>query len=185
MLSWPLSNSQRRRPKPWRGGPNADRRSFSKAASGGPNKSPTTLLAELRVTTVQLNHLTVLRSRLDRDRARDDKRQWVQDRRARTRHLIELGSLVQKAGLVELVDDDRATLLGAFLEVAARLQGQEDEHQAVSQADQVTRWRRRGLRAFDADKEAADTEAIGRRMLCRGVAPKRWAYSRVNCWALS
>ena len=105
----------------------------------------------------------MLRNRLDRDRARDDKRQWVQDRRARTRHLIELGGLVQKAGLVELVDDDRATLLGAFLEVAARLQGQEDEHQGISQADQVTRWRRRGLRAFDADKEAADTEAMGRR----------------------
>lgn len=112
---------------------------------------------ELRATTAQLNRLTVLRNRLDRDRARDDKRQWVQDRRARTRHLIELGGLVQKAGLVELVDDDRATLLGAFLEVAARLQGQEDKHQGISQADQVTRWRRRGLRAFDADKEVADT----------------------------
>ena len=118
---------------------------------------------ELQATTAQLNRLTVLRNRLDRDQARDDKRQWVQDRRARTRHLIELGGLVQKAGLVELVEDDRATLLGAFLEVAARLQGQEDEHQGISQADQVTRWRRRGLRAFDAEKEAADTEAIGRR----------------------
>jgi hypothetical protein len=31
-------------------------------------------------------------------------------RRERTRHLIELGGLVQKAGLVELTDDDRATL---------------------------------------------------------------------------
>ena len=31
-------------------------------------------------------------------------------RRARTRHLIELGGLVAKAGLVELADDDRATL---------------------------------------------------------------------------
>jgi len=79
----------------------------------------------------------------------------VQDRRARTRQLIELGGLVQKAGLVELVDDDRATLLGAFLELAGRLREQEDEHQGVSQADQLTRWRRRGLRAFDADKAAA------------------------------
>ena len=70
---------------------------------------------------------------------------------------------MQKAGLVELVDDDRATLLGAFLEVAARLQGQEDEHQGASQADLMTRWRRRGLRAFDADKEAEDTETMGRR----------------------
>ncbi len=109
----------------------------------------------------QLKRLTVLRNRLDRDRARHDTRQWVQDRRARTRHLIELGSLVQKAGLVELVDDDRATLLGAFLELADRLQ--EDEHQEVNQADQLTRWRRRGLRAFDADKEAAEAVALGMR----------------------
>ena len=135
--------------------------SFSKAASGGPSKSPATLLTELRATTAQLHRLTVLRNRLDRDRARDDKRQWVQNRRARTRHLIELGGLVQKAGLVELVDDDRATLLGAFLELAGRLQ--EDEHREVSQADQLARWRRRGLRAFDADKEAVETVAAGLR----------------------
>ena len=31
-------------------------------------------------------------------------------RRERTRHLIELGGLLQKAGLVELASDDRATL---------------------------------------------------------------------------
>ena len=101
----------------------------------------------------QLKRLIVLRNRLDRDQARDDKREWVQDRRARTRHLIELGGLVQKAGLVELVDDDRATMLGALLELAARLRGQEegDERQGVSSADLMARWRRRGLRAFDAD----------------------------------
>jgi len=103
----------------------------------------------------------VLHNRLDLARARDDKREWVQDRRARTRHLIELGGLVQKAGLVELVDDDRATLLGAFLELADRLQ--KDEHQGVSQADQLTRWRRRGLRAFDADKDATEAVAMGMR----------------------
>ena len=114
---------------------------------------------------MQLNRLTVLRNRLDRDQARDDKRQWVHDRRARTRHLIELGGLVQKAGLVELVDDDRATLLGAFLEIAARLGGQEegDEHQGASQTDLMARWRRRGLRAFDADKAGGDTAATGMR----------------------
>jgi len=97
----------------------------------------------------------VLRNRLDLARARDDKREWVQDRRARTRHLIELGGLVQKAGLVELVDDDRATLLGALLELAGRLREQEDEHQGEKPADLLARWRRRGLRAFDADKEAS------------------------------
>ena len=98
----------------------------------------------------------MLRNRIESDQTRDDKREWVQDRRARTRHLIELGGLVQKAGLVELVDDDRATMLGALLELAAQLRGQEegDERQGVSQADLMARWRRRGLRAFDVDKEA-------------------------------
>lgn len=99
----------------------------------------------------------MLRNRLDLNRARDDKRQWVQDRRARTRHLIELGGLVQKAGLIELVDDERATLLGALLELAARLREQEDEHTGEDARDLMTRWRRRGLRAFDTDKEAATT----------------------------
>lgn len=95
----------------------------------------------------------MLRNRLDLARALADTRQWMQDRRARTRHLIELGGLVQKAGLVELVDDDRATLLGAFLEIATRLQQQEDERQGEKLADLIARWRRRGLRAFDADKQ--------------------------------
>jgi len=63
------------------------------------------------------------------------------DRRERTRHLIELGGLVQKAGLVELTDDDRAVMLGALLAVADKLQGDEREN-ALAQ------WRRRGKRAF-------------------------------------
>lgn len=62
-------------------------------------------------------------------------------RRERTRHLIELGGLVQKAGLIELTDDDRAVLLGAFLAVAAKLQGEERERA-------LTLWRRRGGREF-------------------------------------
>lgn len=65
-------------------------------------------------------------------------------RRERTRHLIELGGLVQKAGLVELTDDDRAVMLGAFLAIAAKLQGEERE-QAISL------FRRRGKRAFESD----------------------------------
>ena len=92
-------------------------------------------------------------NRLELARNRDDKQQWVQDRRARTRQLIELGGLVQKAGLVELVDDDRATLFGAFLELAGRLQ---DVGQAEEDAGNLkARWRRRGLRAFDADVSRA------------------------------
>jgi hypothetical protein len=108
------------------------------------------MLAELRATAAQLLQLTVLRNRLDLDRARDDKRQWVQDRRARTRHLIELGGLVLKADLVELLDDDRATILGALLDVAGQLRGADDAEPAHLRA----RWRRAGMRAFEADKDA-------------------------------
>jgi hypothetical protein len=62
-------------------------------------------------------------------------------RRERTRHLIELGGLIVKAGLVELVDDDRAVMLGLLTEAAARLRS-EDREQLL------TLWRRRGKRAF-------------------------------------
>ena len=80
-------------------------------------------------------------NRVEASQRRTDTRQWVADRRERTRHLIELGGLVQKAGLIELSDDDRSILLGAFLGVADKLQGD-----AREQA--LTLWRRRGSRAF-------------------------------------
>lgn len=76
--------------------------------------------------------------------ARTSMRDWQLERRERTRHLIELGGLVVKAGLVELADDDRAVLYGAFIAIAARLRGEE-------RAQALTLWRRRGKRAFDAD----------------------------------
>ncbi len=103
----------------------------------------------------------VARNRLEAARARTDTRDWAKARRERTRHLIELGGLVTKAGLVELVDDDRATLLGAFLELAARMGGQEEERQGVSQADLLVRWRRAGLRAFAAEREATAKDMEG------------------------
>lgn len=70
-------------------------------------------------------------------------------RRERTRYLIELGGLVQKAGLVELADDDRATLYGAMLELAGR--AREDDA-----GDVLALWKRRGKRAFDAEAEGSD-----------------------------
>ena len=42
-------------------------------------------------------------------------RSWQVERRKRTRHLIELGGLVVKSGIVNLTDDDRATIFGALL----------------------------------------------------------------------
>jgi hypothetical protein len=62
-------------------------------------------------------------------------------RRERTRHLIELGGLVVKAGLVELTDDDRAVMLGILAEAAGKLRGEERERSLVL-------WRRRGQRVF-------------------------------------
>jgi hypothetical protein len=83
--------------------------------------------------------------------ARSDTRDWAKARRERTRHLIELGGLVQKAGLVDLVDDDRATLLGAFMELVDQLR---DGEAGANPRDLMVRWRRRGLRDFEADKNA-------------------------------
>ena len=94
----------------------------------------------------------VERNRLDAARARDDTRDWAKARRDRTRHLIELGGLVLKADLVELLDDDRATLLGALLDVAGQLRNGTDD--GTLPADLVARWRRAGMRAFEADKDA-------------------------------
>lgn len=69
------------------------------------------------------------------------------ERRTRTRHLIELGGLVQKAGLVELTDDDRATLYGAMLELAAQIR-------SGDAGSVLALWKRRGRRAFDAETDA-------------------------------
>ena len=69
-------------------------------------------------------------------------------RRERTRHLIELGGLVQKAGLVELTDDDRATIYGALLELVGRARSDEA-------GDMLALWKRRGKRAFEADEQTA------------------------------
>ena len=69
-------------------------------------------------------------------------------RRERTRYLIELGGLVVKAGLVELTDDDRATLYGAFLATAMMLRSEQRE-------EALAGWRRRGSRMFEAEADAA------------------------------
>lgn len=62
-------------------------------------------------------------------------------RRERTRHLIELGGLIAKAGIIELTADDRAVIFGALLEIAARLQSDERDQLLLL-------WERRGRRGF-------------------------------------
>ncbi len=76
-------------------------------------------------------------------------------RRERTRHLIELGGLVQKAGLVELTDDDRATLYGALLDLAGRGRGDDAGDDA---GDVLALWKRRGKRAFDAEADGSEPQ---------------------------
>ncbi len=82
---------------------------------------------------------------------RSDTRTWVVQRRERTRHLIELGGLVQKAGLVELTDDDRATIYGALLDLAGRARG--DGASVI-----LALWKRRGKRAFDAENDGSEAQ---------------------------
>ncbi len=55
-------------------------------------------------------------------------RTWQVERRKRTRHLIELGGLVVKAGIVDLTGDDRAMIFGALLWMAHKLRSDQGEH---------------------------------------------------------
>ena len=87
--------------------------------------------------------------RLEAARRRNDTRAWVMQRRERTRHLIELGGLVHKAGLVELADDDRATIYGALLELTAKVRSNDADAT-------LALWKRRGKRAFDAETEGRE-----------------------------
>ncbi|TPL55500.1 conjugal transfer protein TraD [Mesorhizobium sp. B2-4-2] len=72
-------------------------------------------------------------------------RTWQVERRQRTRHLIELGGLVFKAGIVELTNDDRATVYGALLWIAEKLQSHEGENARHL-------WAAKGKQAFDAER---------------------------------
>ena len=71
-------------------------------------------------------------------------RTWQVERRKRTRHLIELGGLVLKAGLVELTGDDRATILGALLWMADKLKSDQGEQARAL-------WLAKGKQALEAD----------------------------------
>jgi hypothetical protein len=66
------------------------------------------------------------------------------ERRKRTRHLIELGGLVVKAGIVDLTGDDRAMIYGALLWMADKLQSNQDKR-----AREV--WTKIGKAAFEEE----------------------------------
>lgn len=69
-------------------------------------------------------------------------RTWQVERRKRTRHLIELGGLVLKAGVVDLTGDDRAIIYGALLWMADKLQSEQGEHARAL-------WIAKGKQAFE------------------------------------
>lgn len=74
-------------------------------------------------------------------------RTWQVERRKRTRHLIELGGLIVKAGIVDLTGDDRAMIYGAMLWMADKLNSDDAER-----AREL--WAGKGKEAFEAEQEA-------------------------------
>ena len=77
-------------------------------------------MREWLTTAAALRRTTAAIRRAEAARARTDTRAWMQNHRARTRRLIELGGLVQKSGLPEhlaalAAEDERAVILGALL----------------------------------------------------------------------
>ena len=74
-------------------------------------------------------------------------RTWQVERRKRTRHLIELGGLVVKAGIVDLTGDDRATIFGALLWMADKLKSDQGERARAL-------WAAKGKQAFDMESAA-------------------------------
>jgi len=96
----------------------------------------------LTATPVALRRNRAARNRHQAARARHDMRAWQVERRKRTRHLIELGGLVVKAGITDLTRDDRAMIYGALLWMADKLKS--------NQAEQARGlWTAKGKQAFE------------------------------------
>ncbi|WP_454818922.1 conjugal transfer protein TraD [Labrys neptuniae] len=71
-------------------------------------------------------------------------RTWQVERRKRTRHLIELGGLIVKAGIVELTGGDRVMIFGALLWMADKLNSEDGERARKL-------WAAKGKRTFEPD----------------------------------
>ncbi|WP_265975709.1 conjugal transfer protein TraD [Brucella intermedia] len=74
-------------------------------------------------------------------------RHWRVERRKRTRHLIELGGLVVKAGIVDLTGDDRTIIYGAMIWIAEKLKSEGGEHARDT-------WAKLGTMGFEMDRPA-------------------------------
>ncbi|MBZ9674051.1 conjugal transfer protein TraD [Mesorhizobium sp. ES1-3] len=79
-------------------------------------------------------------------KARNDMRTWQVERRKRTRHLIELGGLLVKAGIVDLTGDDRTTINGALLWMGDKFRSEQGEQARML-------WAQKGKEAFEADRK--------------------------------
>jgi Conjugal transfer protein TraD len=95
----------------------------------------------LTATLVALRRNQAARHRHQAAQTRHDMRTWQVQRRKRTRHLIELGGLVVKAGIMDLAGDDRAMIYGALLWIADKLKSEQGEHAR-------TLWTEKGKQAF-------------------------------------
>jgi hypothetical protein len=80
-------------------------------------------------------------------------RAWQVERRKRTRHLIELGGLIVKAGIVDLTSDDRAIIFGALLWMADKLQSDQGEHARAL-------WIKKGKRVFENGRLEAKIDVL-------------------------
>lgn len=70
-------------------------------------------------------------------------RTWQVERRKHTKHLIELGGLVVKAGIVDLTGDDRTVIYGALLWAADKLRSEQA----------LALWSAKGKQAFEAERD--------------------------------
>jgi len=100
----------------------------------------------MTATAAALRRNRAARNRQTAARVRHDMRAWQVERRKRAKHLIELGGLVVKSGIVELTGDDRAVILGALIRIADKLKS-EDAARAK------TLWTGKGKEAFEAERK--------------------------------
>ena len=84
-------------------------------------------------------------------------RDWQVERRKRTRHLIELGGLVVKSGVVDLTGDDRAVIYGALLWVADKLTSEESERARAL-------WEAKGRSTLEKHRRPEETHSTQRQI---------------------
>lgn len=80
-------------------------------------------------------------------------RTWQIKRRKRTRHLIELGGLVVKAGIVDLTGDDRTVIFGAMIWIAEKLNSEDGVR-----AREL--WAGKGKEAFERERPVGPHDKV-------------------------